>query len=188
MAKKRYLVSQFLIRYARTLYELGEEAKNLPALRKDVTALLKTIESQESLADALENPGVPRNEKSALMAEVTKKLKSVKTLAQFVGVVMENNRAESLASILNAFQEYDADQQGIMTATVTSAQPLTAGQKKALIKTLSDKTGKSIDLDAEVDSDLIAGIIVNLGSTLYDASLKTKLEELHTSLKQPQEA
>jgi len=66
---------------------------------------------------------------------------------------------------------------------VTSAKKLTAAQLTQLKSKLKSETGQAVDIEASVDPELLGGFVVKLGSRLYDASLKTKLEDLRLALK-----
>jgi len=66
---------------------------------------------------------------------------------------------------------------------VTSASKMTAAQLTQLKSKLNAETGQTVDIEASIDPDLLGGFVVKLGSRLYDASLKTKLEDLRLALK-----
>jgi F-type H+-transporting ATPase subunit delta len=77
-----------------------------------------------------------------------------------------------------------ADEKGEMTAEVTSATALTAAQTKSLAATLKAKVGKTVKLNTTVDESLIGGLIVKLGSTMIDTSVKARLAALQNAMKE----
>jgi len=108
--------------------------------------------------------------------------KDVKSL-QFVGTVAQNRRASELPAILASFQEQLAAQRGTQVAKVISASKMTAADLTALKAKLKKSAGKTVTVETSIDPDLLGGFIVQIGSRLYDNSLKTKLEDLRLALK-----
>ena len=104
------------------------------------------------------------------------------TLCNFFKVVAENARLNLIHEIESAFRELVDERAGVVEARVTTAQPLTDAQSKALQASLATRTGKSIRLVAAQDSTLLGGVKVQVGSTVFDASLQGRLRLLKQQL------
>lgn len=169
-------------RYGRALYELAVEKKAIATLTKDAETLKSLM--TEDLVDALGNPVLPRATKEAVMNAVLAKAKLADWVANFARLAVRAGRGESIVDFVDAALAYEAADRADVPATIISAQPLTAGQKKeieAFVKGLG--TGiKSVTLREQVDPSLLAGIKVRVGSTEIDLSTKGRLQQLRRTL------
>jgi F-type H+-transporting ATPase subunit delta len=104
------------------------------------------------------------------------------TLRHFFRVVAEAGRLNLLPDIRRTFADQVDERAGIVEAKVTSAQPLSDAQAKALITSLATRTGKTIRLSWHQDTTLLGGVKVQVGSTVLDASLQGQLRQLKNQL------
>jgi F-type H+-transporting ATPase subunit delta len=104
-------------------------------------------------------------------------------VGDFLGVVAANGRTHQLPAIIDAFQIMVRRHQGIATAEVTVAQPLTEDQRDALATKLKARTGRQMDLAIRVDPAILGGIVVRIGSEQVDASVRTRLDRLGQQMK-----
>ena len=102
---------------------------------------------------------------------------------RFVGVVARNRRLFALDDMCVAYRELLAARRGEITAEVTTAHPLSDTQRESLERELRTSMGSKVALDMRVDSDLLGGMVVKVGSRMVDSSLRTKLQRLELSLK-----
>ena len=176
--------SQAADRYAKAVLELAQENKSLKSVEKNLISLKKMIATDANLRRMIDSPVVSEDDKSAALSAICAKAKFHKTTQQFVGLVAKNHRAAELPQIISAFEARLAAQRGTSTAVVTSAQKLTAAQLKSIKTNLKKSLGKDVALETKVDPDLLGGFVVQIGSRLYDSSLKTKLEGLKLAMKE----
>ena len=94
-----------------------------------------------------------------------------------------NGRPSELPGIIAAFQALAAKARGAVSAEVTSALPLTAAQTKGVAAALRTALGKDPEITTRVDPALLGGLKVRVGSRLFDASLKSRLDSLKFALK-----
>ena len=102
----------------------------------------------------------------------------------FLGVMAGNRRLFVLPHLIVDLKARIAVENGEMTADVTSATKLSAAQAKKLAETLKASVGKTVKLNTTVDESLIGGLIVKLGSTMIDTSVKAKLAALQNAMKE----
>jgi F-type H+-transporting ATPase subunit delta len=103
--------------------------------------------------------------------------------AKFVGLLAANGRARDLAHVITSFRNLAAAHRGAVTAEVVSALPLTLAQSKGIAAALRQSLGKEPEITTRVDPALLGGLKVLVGSRLFDASLKSKLDSLKFALK-----
>jgi F-type H+-transporting ATPase subunit delta len=106
-----------------------------------------------------------------------------KTIRDFVGVVVANRRASALAGIVNAFAALVAEKRGVAVAHVESAYPLTDMQEQQLRARLIEAGYGNVNIIRRVDPSLLGGLVVKVGSRLYDNSLKSRLQRLQYAMK-----
>lgn len=170
-------------RYARALFELAQEGKQLPAVCDDVNALRDLLAEGSVLAEALDTQLSPA-EAEAFFNQIAKKLKLNALTQRTLAIIARRRRAADLADILTAFDALRAVTAGEVTVAVRSAAPLTAPQRKDIETFIKaqDKAIKSVVLTEEVDADLISGLVLQYGATQVDASAKGALQRLALKL------
>ena len=105
------------------------------------------------------------------------------TTLKFLGLLAGNGRAAALPAVITAFAKLAADARGAVSAEVTTAIALTAAQAKGVQAALRQSLGKDPEITTRVDPAILGGIKVKVGSRLFDASLKSKLDSLKFALK-----
>ena len=165
-------------RYASALFDLAAESGKVTAVETDLETLGKALAESGDLAALTTNPELARDVQGKAMAAVGKKLKLSALTTQFLGVLAANRRLAKLPAIISAFKAIAAAQRGEVTATVTSAHPLSDDQLAALKTKLTAREGRTVMLTASVDPDLLGGLVVTIGSQRIDASIRTRLNSL----------
>jgi F-type H+-transporting ATPase subunit delta len=170
-------------RYASALYELASESKAVTAVESDLEKLGAAVAQSADLAALIRNPQLGRDAASKAMAALAKHLKLNALTAKFLGVLAANRRLAALPETVRAFATIAAAARGEVTAEVTSAHPLSAAQLKALAEKLKAREGKDVKLQAKVDPDVLGGLVVRIGSTEIDSSIRTRLNTLAQAMK-----
>ena len=171
-------------RYARALFELAEDAGALAAVEKDVDALLAALAESAELSRALTSPIHAAEAKGKALAALADALKAQDLTKNFLGVLADNRRAGDLKAVLRAFKIIAARRRGSATADVVTADALTQAQLKELQTALKTALGRDVEIRTEVREELIGGLIVKVGSRMFDSSLKAKLEGLRKTMKE----
>lgn len=165
-------------RYASALFDLAAESGKVTAVETDLDTLGAALRESGDLAALTTNPELSRDVQGKAMAAVAKKLKLSPLTANFIGVLAANRRLAKLPAIVSAFKAIAAGQRGEVTATVTSAHPLSDDQLATLKTKLTAREGRTVMLTASVDPDLLGGLVVTIGSQRIDASIRTRLNSL----------
>jgi len=97
-------------------------------------------------------------------------------------VIADHRRTQLIPEVFAAFHQVIRQRQGVAEAEVSSAVELSAGQKKEIAATLARLTGKRIETKYALDPALLGGAIVRIGDTIYDGSLRSRLNEMRTRL------
>jgi F-type H+-transporting ATPase subunit delta len=170
-------------RYASALFELASDNGAVTAVESDLEKLTAALDGSDDLAALTTNPQLTRGVQGSAMAGVAEALALSPLTTRFLGVLAANRRLAKLPAVIAAFKAIAAAQRGEVTATVTSAHPLSADQLAALKTRLTVREGRTVMLTAAVDPDLLGGLVVTIGSTRIDASIRTRLNSLAQSMK-----
>ncbi|MEL6687153.1 MAG: F0F1 ATP synthase subunit delta [Pseudomonadota bacterium] len=170
-------------RYAKALIELAEDAKSLNRVEKDLEVFAAAFAESDELRYFAQSPVYAIEDKVEALTAIAKSAKLSVLTQQFVGTAAANRRAAEIPAIIAAFKELVALRRGSQVAKVVSATKLTQAQITQLKSKLKAETGQAVEIETSIDPDLLGGFVVKLGSRLYDASLKTKLEDLRLALK-----
>ena len=171
-------------RYASALFELARDAGALKALDADAEALKSALAASPELAAMIGSPVISRSEQGAAIGAIAAKMGLNPLTANTLALMADKRRLFVLPQFLAELGNLIAAEKGEITAEVTSAAKLSAAQAKKLAETLKAKVGKTVKLNTTVDESLIGGLIVRLGSTMIDTSVKAKLAGLQNAMKE----
>ncbi len=169
-------------RYARALLELGQETKTLETLIAELERAAATYEASDELRAALANPLLSREAKSAIIGDVAAALGVSANAKNTLRLLADRRRIASLPAITRRLRELVDREQGLVHADVTTAARLSSGFYDRLRGELEKLTGKKIAVRSSEDPSLIGGVVVRIGDTVIDGSLKGRLDSLKQSL------
>lgn len=170
-------------RYATALYAYASEARALDEVVEQMQALGRLIDESADLRRVLESPLIDVNQARNAVLPVLVQQGFGKAVQDFVGVVANNRRLRNLREIVRAFASLVAEKRGVITAAVVSAHPLSDVQEQQLRARLIEAGYGNVQISKELDPSLLGGLVVRIGSRLYDSSLKSRLQRLQYALK-----
>jgi len=144
-----------------------------------IEALLK---ESDQLRRVLENPAIPGNSKRAVIDAITAKLGTSRQVRNFVAVITDHRRLALFGEIVKQLAQELNDRQGFAEAQVSSARQLSDPEKQMLEAEITKMTGKEVRAHYEQDASLLGGAVVQVGSTIYDGSVKGQLDRIKEQL------
>lgn len=184
MANSASISADIAGRYAQALFDLEKESGGIDALASQIDDLSNALQESADLRDMIGSPIYSRSGQKDAIGAVAAKAGLSDALANTLRIMAQNRRLFTLPQFITRVRKLIADERGEVTADVVSAQELTKEQKKKLIDTLGQKSGKKVKLNTRVDERLIGGMIVQLGSQMVDSSIRSKLASLQNSMKE----
>lgn len=169
-------------RYARALFELARERNQADVVGDELLRAAASVHDSQELRQAVSNPVFPLSQRKAALLAVLKGMGLSATTCTGVALVLERGRLGALDLIAREFQALADNQLGRIRAEVVSAQPLSPATAKSLGLALQQSTGKQVVLEQRLDPAILGGMTVKVGSTLYDGSVRSRLEELRERL------
>jgi F-type H+-transporting ATPase subunit delta len=170
-------------RYASAMFGLARDERQIDAVGRSLDALASALADSPEFAALVASPLVSRDDAAKAFAGLGPQLGLDPITTNFLGVLARNGRKRELGKIIRAFKRIAADHRGEISAEVTSAHPLNDDQVEALKAQLGKRAGRDVTIDAQVDPDILGGIVIKLGSEMIDASIRTKLNRLTSAMK-----
>jgi len=169
-------------RYAKALVEVAFEENIEHKVTEDLRTYEEIFHAVPGLLDTLHNPAVTRTAKERLLHEIMARYPVDGITSNFLRVLLRHNRIRFFTSICEAYEKLVSERKGMMHARVTTAEPLSETEVLRLAEKLGTVTGKQVKIDLETDSEILGGVIVQMGSTVYDGSVRTRLTEMRRLL------
>jgi F-type H+-transporting ATPase subunit delta len=169
-------------RYAKALVQLAEEQKTVDKTRDDLAAFTNAVGSLPALQKLFASPVFTPENKKAVIRELAVKLSMQPTTQRFVEHLAETGRIRYVRDMYEAFQEILAERTNRAMARLTTAAAINSTDLTEIKKKLEALTGKQVDVDAQVDASLIGGARAQIGSTVYDGSIKNQLSKMREQL------
>jgi F-type H+-transporting ATPase subunit delta len=171
-------------RYASALFELADNARSLDQVAQDLTTFRTMVRDSHELARLLASPVIGRAAQGRALLAVLDAAGIAGLTRNFIGAVAANGRARELVAMASAFLAELASRRGETTATVTSAVALSPAQLQQLGDALRGVLGGAkVSIDAHVEPDILGGLVVKVGSRLFDSSIRSKLQRLQLAMK-----
>ncbi len=177
------LKNPIAMKYAQAMFELAEDAQRIDEVGRDLHMVSDTVAGQRDLAIFLEHPSTPRDAKKEVVQQIFACEIGELTL-KILLYLIDKRRETMLTDITMAYQNLTYEARGIALAHVRSAMALTESETARLKQALEKRSGKQIVLQETVDPSLLGGMVVQIGDTLLDGSVKRKLAELKDALMQ----
>lgn len=171
-------------RYANALFELAQEAKASDSVEREMVSLKEILANHEALSQTLSSAVVGGSEKAAAITGVCAKVGMSALTCNFVGVAATAGRAGELSQMANSYIDMCAAGRGALQAEAATAQALSAKQEKDLAAMLKKALGQEVKVETRVDPALLGGLVIKIGSRMFDSSLKSKLEGLNLAMKE----
>jgi len=169
-------------RYATALADVVIKTGEVEGVKGELKIWEQMLTGNSELENAFRNPAIAHANKEKVLESLLERMRPSKTTSNFLRVLLRNGRLVDLTSINDRFAVVLEERSGSVVASVLSARELSDSQRNELKANLERTTGKQIKLDFNIDPNLIGGVVTRVGSTIYDSSVKTQLENLKEEL------
>ncbi len=170
-------------RYAKALFDVAlEEKADLVKVDQDLRALVAAMKESPELLLAVGRRSVTDVLRQSLMEAVAKAMSLSPTVTKMLVLLAKSGKLNLVPELAAAYRERLLSHQNVVRADVTSAAPLSPEKTQALEESLSKVTGKTVEISASIDPELLGGVVARIGSTVYDGSVKTQLTKMRQEL------
>jgi len=169
-------------RYSLALYELASESSSLPKIEENSHALLKLISNSEDFNNLIKDPTVTRDSLNQVIEKITDNFSLEVLFKNFLSFLISKRRFFYVQKILKNFNEICSEKRGELKAQIKSAKNLTQDEINKITQELSNNFKSEIKLNYTHDQSLIGGLVVQIGSTMIDTSIKKKLQQIENRM------
>ena len=170
------------LRYANALADIALAQGAAEPAGKQLQEFGAAYAQSAELRTFLASPAVSIEAKHAVIEKIAARMGASKIIRNFLFVLADHRRTLLIPDVIGAFQQVIRERQGVAEAEISSAVELSAAQKKAMAATLARLTGKKIETKYALDPALLGGAVVRIGDTIYDGSLRSRLNEMRARL------
>jgi len=176
------LIRTIAKRYARALVELSEEKKIVDKAKADLSAFVGAVDALPAMQKLFSSPVFTTENKMAVIKDLAGKLNMQPITQRFIEHLAETGRIRYVKDVNEAFQEILAERQNRAAVRLTTAVAINNGDLADIKQKLEGLTGKQVDIDSKVDATLIGGAKAQIGSTIYDGTIKNQLNKMRNQL------
>ena len=169
-------------RYARALLGALPDAGDQTAADEFLSALAVSMRESAEFRSFLLDPAASVTAKKSVLSKLGESRRVPDRVGRFLGMVVDHGRAAQLPSIAEVFHTERELGQGRVSAVLTSAAPLSAALESRAVAALERLSNKKVNLTVQIDPALIGGAVAQIGSTVYDGSLRTQLSRLRRTM------
>ena len=170
------------LQYANALADIALQQGAAEATTQQLVGFGALYAESADLRNFLGSPAVSREAKHRVIEKLLARSGGSKIVRNFLFVVADNQRTHVLPEIISTFQDVLRQRQGIAEAQISSAVELSPEQKREMASTLERITGRRVEASFSQDPKLLGGAVVRVGDTIYDGSLRHRLNDLRTRL------
>jgi F-type H+-transporting ATPase subunit delta len=162
--------------YARSLFEVAQEQNKLDTVRDELGAFADAVDTNRELQTFFFSPYFSTAEKADGLDRAVSDADPI--VVNFLKLLIENHRTPAVFRVRREFDRLWREENKLLPVQVTSAVALDQATVDQIGDRIAQQTGRKIDLSASVEPDIIGGIVVRVGNSILDASIRNRLEQL----------
>jgi len=171
------------LRYAHAFADVAETARlDSGRAQAQLNDFAETVAGSRDLRELLENPSIEQQSKLKVIDAIAQRLGMYSQVRNFVAVIIGHGRLAELSEIVSAYREIADKDSGAVEAKITTAHPLNDADRAQLEAQVTRLAGAQVRATYAQDASLIGGAVVEIGSTIYDGSVRAQLQQLKQQL------
>jgi F-type H+-transporting ATPase subunit delta len=177
------MAAAFAIRYARAFADVVASARlDAAVLDRQFRDFVATWDGSKELRDLFVNPAVPATQKVAILDKLNAKMGLQRELRNLLAVLINNDRIGQVHEVATAWRTEMQERLGVRPAEIVTARELSEGERAELAAGVVNLAGSRIEPTFKLDKSIIGGTVVRIGSTVWDGSVRGRLERLKEAL------
>ena len=182
MSKNKGFSDTSASRYSLALYELADEAKVLLKVEENSNSILKLISVNKEFNNLIKDPTISQDVLKSIITKISENFNLEILFKNFLNFLILKRRFFYVEQILKSFNEICSEKKGELKAQINSAKELSQDEINKITEELSNNFKSKIKLNYNHDKSLIGGLIVQVGSTMIDTSIKNKLQQIENRM------
>ena len=168
--------------YSQALFELANESNSEGDIENQVYSILELVRKSEDIKEFIKDPTNKIEDQLKIINAISDQFKFNELLKKFLGFVVTKRKFFYIEKILNDFLFICSNSRGEIQAELSAAKNLNEIEINKIKDELSSTFGSNIKLNHKYDASLIAGLIIKVGSTMIDTSIKSKLQKIEKKM------
>ena len=169
-------------RYSGALADVVLATGETETVKAELAGWTELFYNSTDLQTVFSNPAITHVNKERVLEHLIAKAKPLKATANFLRILLRNSRLTEISEINDRFDAVLQERSGVVLAEIVSARELPENERTEFKTNLERLTGKKVNINYAINKDIIGGVVTRIGSTVYDGSVKTKLENLKEQL------
>ena len=182
MSKNKGFSDTSANRYSLALYELANESNVIQKIEENSNGLLKLISKNKDFKDLIKDPTVSQEDLNKVINKISENFNLELLFKNFLNFLISKRRFFFVEQILKKFNEICSEKRGELKAEISSAKELTQNEINKIKDELSNNFKSKVKLSYNHDKSLIGGLVVQVGSTMIDTSIKNKLQQIENRM------
>jgi F-type H+-transporting ATPase subunit delta len=162
--------------YSRSLFEVAKEQDKLDVVREQLGEFADALDQQRELAVFFFSPYFSTEEKKEGLHRAVEG--ADETVINFLELLLEKHRMPAIFRVRRQFDELWEEENRLLPVQLTSAIELEESTVREVGDAIGERTGRRIELTSRVDPDILGGIVLRVGNSILDASIRNRLEQL----------
>ncbi|SRR6266567_518051 len=176
-------MAAFVSHYARAFADVVTSAKlDIAAIDQQLADFLGTWDGSRELREVFINPAIPALQKVEVLDKLNAKLGMMRQLRNLIAVLINNDRIAHVHEVVAAYHAELQARQGIRQAEIVTARELGEQERNTLLAGVGQLAGAKVQPTFKLDKSILGGAVVRIGSTVYDGSVRGRLERLKEAL------
>ncbi|MBN2538866.1 MAG: F0F1 ATP synthase subunit delta [Deltaproteobacteria bacterium] len=171
-------------RYARALFDIAREEDTIEAIYDELKGFSSLLEQSADLAEFFANPVFDSSDKVAVMRDILEKVKMSSITSNFLKLLVDKRRIDALEQIEECYRKYMDDVLNNVRVDVKTAFPLSSKLSARIKEQMEGMTGKNVEMVVDEDPSLLGGVVIGVGDTLYDGSVRAQLNSIRELIKE----
>jgi F-type H+-transporting ATPase subunit delta len=176
-------MSALALRYAHAFLAVATSAHlDSAAIEQQLRDFSETLAGSHDLREVLANPSIPNDQKLKVLDAIASRIGMFPQVRNFIAVIMHHQRLHELDEILAEYHSVVDEQAGLAEAEIATARPLNDQDRTELEALVAKLAGGRVRTTYRQDATLLGGVVVRIGSTVYDGSIRAQLQQLKQKL------
>lgn len=176
------MISNISKRYARAFFEIAGEEKKLEQYYNELSQFSSIVAENKDLGGFLANPIFDEEAKKKVLEKIIGRLSLSKMTINFLNLLIDKKRIDVLPDIETCYRQLMDETLQKVRVTLKTAFPLSGEMQDYITSNLKKMTGQAVEVTVESDKGLLGGILIGVGDTLYDGSIKNQLNNMRNLL------
>ncbi len=169
-------------RYALALFDAGQELEKLDSFKEELNYITSVLNKESDLVSILEHPKISKKDKKELIVNIFGKNIS-EEIMNFLYIIIDKGREKNILDINKEYKYLYNEKKNVVEAVAVTAVPMDKSSQDKLTVVLSEKLGKTVKIQNQIDKTILGGVLLKMENKIIDGTIKGRLESMEKTIK-----